>query len=117
MVWLFKTAPAWYLPVGTLLALAMVLYLAVDAEVRIIKDELVFGWVCFGRKRIIYRRICSGELASVRVEEAEGMEGGTWYQVLVKTKRRLPIIAGQWERKSDAEKAYERIMTSIGTTK
>lgn len=73
LVWLFKTAPSWYLPVGMLLTLAMVLYVAVVAEVRIVRGELVFGWVCFGRKRIIYRRIGSGELASVRVEEAEGM--------------------------------------------
>lgn len=100
-----------------LLALAMVLYVAVVVEVRIVRGELVFGWVCFDRKHIIYRRIGSGELASVRVEEAEGMEGGTWYQVLVKTKRRLPIAAGHWERKSDAEKACERILRSIGKTK
>lgn len=113
MVWLFKTAPSWYLPVGLLLALAMVLYVAVDAEVRIIRGEVVFGWIFFGRKRIIYRRIGSGELASFRVEEAEVVEGGTYYQIMIKANGRMPISAGAWERKSDAEKACERIRRSI----
>lgn len=117
VVWLFKTAPSWYLPNGVLLALALLLYVAVDAEVRIVRGELVFGWIFFGRKRIIYRRIGSGELASFRVEEAEGVEGGTNYQILIKANGRMPISAGAWERKSDAEKACERIRRYIGTTK
>ena len=116
-VWAWMSAPDWYIPVGILLTLAVLLSISVRAEVRASKGEILFGWVVIGLKRLIYRRIRPGEFASIEVEEAEGVEGGSCFQVMIRTNGRKPIPAGAWVRKSDAVKASERIRGSLGLFK
>jgi len=112
LLWLFLDAPLWYWPAGMLVVLAIVLYFAIASELHVARGEFVWSWMCWGRRRIIYRRIRLTEVTDIRVEESYAGP----YVLRITRMGRWPSWVGSWESQKDAESARQ-LLTKMSRAK